>query len=294
MNLGDRLKQVRKAAGLTQDELATRMGVLATTVSNYEKNRSQPNPDMLILLSKYLGVSIDYLLGLTEQKDVPLNVPLNVPQSEKEQNQTVIKPDVIELEEDYITGKRLRVLPIVVDRSGKENIPLVTTKAAAGYLEHLEEPEYFGNLPTFSMPMPEFRNGTFRCFPVQGESMAPGLMPGNYVWGRYVQNWPGEIKDGKVYIIAYNGSVRPVIKRVKNRLKEYGKLALISDNPEYATYTVDAEDIREVWLYVAHLRFTLHQTKDQLQQDVLDLKSELALLRERIDQIDQDKSDVRL
>ncbi|MEW6572507.1 MAG: helix-turn-helix transcriptional regulator [Bacillota bacterium] len=68
MNLSDRLKTLRKSKGWTQEELAARTGVTRDTIAGYESKvkRRQPNPDMLIRFAKTFGVTVDYLLGLTD------------------------------------------------------------------------------------------------------------------------------------------------------------------------------------------------------------------------------------
>ncbi|MEW6447710.1 MAG: helix-turn-helix transcriptional regulator [Bacillota bacterium] len=68
MDLSNRLKTLRKFKGWTQEELAARTGVTRDTIAGYESKvkQRQPNPDMLVRLAKTFGVSVDYLLGLTD------------------------------------------------------------------------------------------------------------------------------------------------------------------------------------------------------------------------------------
>lgn len=63
--LPDRLRRVRKAKGLTQQELANKIHTKKSTISNYENNYSSPNHETLSLLADILEVSVDYLLGRT-------------------------------------------------------------------------------------------------------------------------------------------------------------------------------------------------------------------------------------
>ena len=59
-----RLKDARNKKQLTQKQLANKIGVSATTLTNYETNKSKvPGADVLISLSEVLDVSIDWLLG---------------------------------------------------------------------------------------------------------------------------------------------------------------------------------------------------------------------------------------
>lgn len=60
-----RLRQARKAAGLTQAELADRLGIKRSSYGLYEQGRNEPNISALAILSSELKRSVDWLLGLT-------------------------------------------------------------------------------------------------------------------------------------------------------------------------------------------------------------------------------------
>ena len=66
--LHEQIRRLRTARGITQVELAHRLGVSKQSVSNWESNNIQPSIEMLVRLSKIFGVTTDYLLGL---EDVP-------------------------------------------------------------------------------------------------------------------------------------------------------------------------------------------------------------------------------
>lgn len=60
----DRLKQMRKQSGLTQAELASKVGVTTRTIQNYELgNRKPSNMDVVQKLADTLGTNTAYLLG---------------------------------------------------------------------------------------------------------------------------------------------------------------------------------------------------------------------------------------
>lgn len=61
--LGDRIKYHRKRLGMTQEQLAERMGVSAQAVSKWENNLSCPDISVLPDLAEVFGVSVDELLG---------------------------------------------------------------------------------------------------------------------------------------------------------------------------------------------------------------------------------------
>ncbi len=62
----ERLKELRTDKNLLQSELAEKLGLSKATVSAWETGRNQPSFDMLITLSDFFGVSIDFLLGKTD------------------------------------------------------------------------------------------------------------------------------------------------------------------------------------------------------------------------------------
>lgn len=62
MNIAERIKVLRKSKGLSQEELADRIGVSRQAVSKWESGHNVPDPEKIILLSAALEVTTDYLL----------------------------------------------------------------------------------------------------------------------------------------------------------------------------------------------------------------------------------------
>ena len=62
--LHTRLKQLRTEKDLTQAALARELNVTQQAVAKWESGKSMPDHSMLLRLSRYYGVSVDYLLGL--------------------------------------------------------------------------------------------------------------------------------------------------------------------------------------------------------------------------------------
>ena len=71
--LGQRMARLRKLRGLTQIELAERIGLAQSNVSDYERDVFRPNSDMLLRIARSLRISADELLGL---RPVPKGPPL--------------------------------------------------------------------------------------------------------------------------------------------------------------------------------------------------------------------------
>jgi len=83
--LGKRIAQCRKGLGLTQDQLAEKLGVTAQAVSKWENDQSCPDITMLPKLSEVFGISSDVLLGIREREE-PLMPEVVAPPQEEEKN----------------------------------------------------------------------------------------------------------------------------------------------------------------------------------------------------------------
>ena len=66
MTLGQRIQELRRQAGLTQEQLAERMGVTRQAVSKWESDGGVPELDTLIAMSRLFHVTIGQLLGVEE------------------------------------------------------------------------------------------------------------------------------------------------------------------------------------------------------------------------------------
>lgn len=62
----DRLKMLRQKMNLTQKQLGKKLGLSNKTISNYENGDRQPDNETLLKLAEFFGVSVNYLLGETD------------------------------------------------------------------------------------------------------------------------------------------------------------------------------------------------------------------------------------
>jgi transcriptional regulator with XRE-family HTH domain len=65
-----RLKELRKAKGISQLKLATDLNTNQNTISRYETGEREPGIDELIRIAEYFNVSLDYLLERTDDPHV--------------------------------------------------------------------------------------------------------------------------------------------------------------------------------------------------------------------------------
>jgi len=63
MTIGERIKEARKKKGLTQEELAGKLGCTKQSIAQYEKGRRSPKIDGLIKIAEALNIPVSDLLG---------------------------------------------------------------------------------------------------------------------------------------------------------------------------------------------------------------------------------------
>ncbi|WP_207532085.1 XRE family transcriptional regulator [Desertivirga arenae] len=221
-NISSNLKYLRKKKGLTQQQFADLMEIKRSLVGAYEEERAEPKYELLKKFAEYYELSMDEIVNekINDKWKPKLKAESNSP----------------------------RILSITVDKEDRENIELVPVKASAGYLNGYADPEFISELPKFHLPM--LKQGTYRAFEIKGDSMLP-LQPGSIIVGEYVENW-NDVKTGETYVFITN-SEGVVYKRAGNKLKENKPIKLISDNPVYEPYTVDSQDVLEVWKAKAYI-----------------------------------------
>lgn len=73
VDFGSNLKRLRLQEGLTQQQLADRLGVTKSVVSYYELQERYPSPEVLTKLASVFHVTADYLLGLDKKETIDLS-----------------------------------------------------------------------------------------------------------------------------------------------------------------------------------------------------------------------------
>jgi len=77
MNTGDRIQHLRKAKGISQEELADKIGVSRQAVSKWESEQSLPDIDNIIIMSDFFEVTTDYILKGIESGEQAAQKPLD-------------------------------------------------------------------------------------------------------------------------------------------------------------------------------------------------------------------------
>jgi transcriptional regulator with XRE-family HTH domain len=255
--IASNIRHLRKSKGLTQDELADKIGVNRAMIGSYEEGRAVPKLQVLQGLSHYFSITLDALV-------------LNDLSNSMDQTGPGL-PDT--------KGSNLRVVSTIVDRDNNELITLVPVKVAAGYLNGYSDPDFVDTLPRFSLPFQEIsKERTYRAFQISGDSMDP-IPSGAYIISEYVQDWHN-ITDGKTYILVTRDE-GVVYKRVY--IHPSGELWLKSDNPQYETYSIHMSRLLELWKAVGYICSTIPEpdavSLSKLSTMMLEMKKEIENLK---------------
>ena len=78
-SIGDRIREIREARTLTQDQLAERSGVSKGFLSDIENNKRNPSSEYVLKIANALGASIDYLLRGDEASQPSSRGPVTIP-----------------------------------------------------------------------------------------------------------------------------------------------------------------------------------------------------------------------
>ena len=81
ISTADRLVQLRKENGLSQEALASKLGVSRQAISKWERAEASPDTDNLIALAEIYGITLDALLD--SEKEIPNAEPKTEPEAEK-------------------------------------------------------------------------------------------------------------------------------------------------------------------------------------------------------------------
>jgi transcriptional regulator with XRE-family HTH domain len=254
--IGSNLKHLRKKFGMTQDQLATQLGVNRPAVGSYEEGRAVPKISIIQSMAKLFRITLDQLINSDLSRE----------------DERIRNLDV--------DSNSLRILTTVVDKTNRDLITLIPAKASAGYLNGYADPEYIESLPHFTLPFPEIaKERTYRAFQVRGDSMDP-VPSGAYIIGEYLTDWH-HLKDGRTYVLVTRDE-GVVYKRVF--MHPSGELWLKSDNPVYEPYTIHTSRLLEIWKAVGLISTLLPEpdvpTLSKLSAMMLDMKKEIETLKQ--------------
>lgn len=241
------LKYLRKLRGWTQEEFANKLGIKRSLLGAYEEERAEPRIDVLELVCDIFKLTLDEIL----------------------------RKDLSDNKSNYMAKRRAMKLA-----TGRPDIPFVPVKAAAGYLAGYADPEFVDELNTFTLPM--LSGGNYRAFEIIGDSMLP-TPSGSVIVGEKIDNLDELKNDVPCIVVSRNEGI--VYKRIQKNGRSKAKLTLVSDNPIYHPYTVNTEDILEMWqaqMVIAKANQDHRWDMGHLANIVSDLQEQVVSLKKRM------------
>jgi transcriptional regulator with XRE-family HTH domain len=244
---GKNLRYLRRLRGWTQEEFASKLKIKRSLLGAYEEERAEPRIEVLENIGNIFKLSLDELL----------------------------LKDLGDTKNNFIAKRRASKLA-----SGTNDIQFVPVKAAAGYLAGYADPEFVDELNTFTLPM--LAPGTYRAFEIIGDSMLP-TPSGSVIVGEKVESLD-HVKSSNTYIVI-SRLEGIVYKRIVKNGRSKSKLTLISDNPSYQPYHVEAEDVLELWQAQMVITKASQQNRwdvNQLANLVTNLQDQVSTLKKRM------------
>ena len=240
-------KYLRKLRGWTQEEFAQKLHIKRSLVGAYEEERAEPRIDVLEVVCDIFKLTLD----------------------------DILRKDLGDNKSNYLAKRRALKLA-----GGRNDIPFVPVKAAAGYLAGYADPDFVDELNTFTLPM--LAGGNYRAFEIIGDSMLP-TPSGSVIVGEKVENVEDVKSNTACIVVSRNEGV--VYKRVIKTNRSKNKLTLMSDNPSFHPYTINTEDVLEMWqakAVIAKVNAKQQWDMHQLTNIVNDLQEQVISLKKRI------------
>ncbi|MBF4984104.1 helix-turn-helix transcriptional regulator, partial [Nonlabens mediterrranea] len=138
-----RFKKVREELGKTQSEFAELLGAGSST-ADIERGKKKITGKIVTELLRQFFINPLWLYGNSYNKH---------------------------LETTASTAPKI----ISMNSSDRENMIMVPIKASAGYASNVLDTDWYQDLPAFNIPLPQYKEGSFRAFQVRGDSMLPEI-----------------------------------------------------------------------------------------------------------------------
>lgn len=204
-----RIKQLREEAGYTQQDLADKLNKAKSTIAMYENETRKPSLRVLKQLSNIFDCSIDYILGISDNK-------------EKKNTFIFDRENILQSIGKIAEPYNKRLLPVLgtvkagYDYLAEQNI----IDYINPYMENVDSENFFGLL-------------------VKGDSMSPHFTEGDYV---IVHKTDGCFESGKICVVLINGDEATIKKVVKT---DEG-IELYAFNPYYPMKKYTFEEMKKL------------------------------------------------
>lgn len=255
LTFGQKIKEARKIKGLTQKQLATKIGAKHNSVSDWENNKNKPDPDTIEFLCGVLEITPNYLLtaesddfSSTEKSIIKKYRDLD--EYGKESLRMMLEREsertrTLKAHAEQLTAKDTRIAELEAaaqSSAAKQIVSLIDFQTHTDRVSHMVE--YFrstsagdgifimGNEDTEQVMIPnvppEAREADY-AIKISGISMEPDYHNGEVA----LVSHTAEMHFGDVGIFIINGNAY---------IKEYRKDELVSKNPESPNITIAEYD----------------------------------------------------
>ncbi|ALM20914.1 hypothetical protein JCM19294_2496 [Nonlabens tegetincola] len=242
-----RFKIIREELGKTQSEFAQLLGAGSST-ADIERGKKKITGSVVVELLKQFQINPMWLYGTSYNKKLDTSASTS--------------PKVVTL-----------------DSNERENMIMVPIKASAGYASNVQDTDWYNELPAFNIPLPQYKEGSYRAFQVKGDSMLPVLQPKEWVMGKAVESMAAA-NNNRIHVVVTPDSV--LVKKLR-KTESSREVYLISLNREYPVIEQPVEEITELWEVNSKLSFDLEVREGQ--EAMISLQEGLESLREEIKKI---------
>lgn len=273
------IKGIRKYMGLSQEDFANKLNMTRSNLSQMEIGRNTPSVALLNDIANIFHIDIRVIFQMINSNEsvFPSLLPMlslddsskegkvkgkvngkasvDLPPESRNSKSTTsekeeVKPSLFLPDSGKTTSTKIIEVPIpMADDNELINVPVVDISVAAG--SGFYNPDYLSEIDSIRFPKSMIRgNQTYLCVRIKGESMVPTLQDGGYLVIRLLdRNEWQYIQDGHVYVVSDTDD-RAFVKRLKNRLAEYGFIVCRSDNPDpmgYPSFNLMENEINTIW-----------------------------------------------
>lgn len=241
------LKYLRKQRGWTQEEFAQRLHIKRSLVGAYEEERADPRIDVLEIVCDIFKLTLD----------------------------DILRKDLSDSKGGYLAKRRAMKMS-----SGPAEITFVPVKAAAGYLAGYADQDFIDELNTFTLPM--LSGGDYRAFEIIGDSMLP-TPSGSIIVGEKIEKIDDVRNSAPYIVVSKNEGI--VYKRIVKNNRVKNKLTMMSDNPAFHPYTMNAEDVLEMWqaqMIISKVKSQDRWDMQQLSNIVTELQQQVNSLKKKV------------
>ncbi|MCL2357141.1 MAG: XRE family transcriptional regulator [Defluviitaleaceae bacterium] len=247
--IAERLRALRKEHGLSKRALVSKLPLNYSTYANYESGFREPNSEILQMLARHFGVSIDYLLGVSENRKKADEIAV-LSESENDHIRKYRRLDTHGREVvDIVLAKEMERVSFLNDRSlpvAEDNrilLRVYNQRASAGLGSYLGD-DSDADYEEMSFVSTQVSDRADFCVRIKGESMEPKICDGDIVFVKAVP----KVDPDNVGIFVYDGESYCKRLRIDHRR---GTVILESLNKAFAPKQISRpEDLRTVGLVI--------------------------------------------